>query len=158
GRHQQESLGQRLQAAVVHHVGAPVALAGADEPVGETDALAERDAPRLVRDHRVGAALDDEPAAALGSEAAAEPVGRLEQDAGGGRARLRVPAQPVRGGEAGNPASHDDDATAAHAARSRTSSASMRRKSGWSFTVPARAKGRRTVAAVARASTSRSYS
>jgi hypothetical protein len=129
-RHQQEPLGQRVQAAVVHDVGAPVVLARADEPVRDPDALAERQAPRLVGDHGVGAALNDEPAAALRPDAAAESVGRLQQDDVEGGAGLRLLDEPVRGRESGDSTADHDDATAAHAARPRTSSASMRRKSG----------------------------
>ena len=100
--------------------------------------------------------LEHEAALAFRAEAAAEARRALEQHDVEVGAGARVLDEPVRRGEAGDASAHDHDATAAHAAWSRTTSASMRMKSGWSFTVPARAQARPWRAAVARASTSRS--
>jgi len=151
-REEEEAVRQRLDAAVVDHVGAPLALARADERHAE--ALAQVDGPRLLGQEGVRARLDRETVSPLGRDRAAEPVARLEEH---DLAHAALD-QPVCRREPGHAAAHHGDARAlAHAtAASATTSASMRMKSGWSFTVLARAKPRPSAAAVARASTSRS--
>src|SRR5262249_3306717 len=128
----------------------------ADQTIREADPLAQGEPPRLVGDHRVGAMLEQEAAVALGAEAAAETRRALEQHDVEVGAVARMLHQPVRCGEAGDASAHDHDPAPGHVVWSRTTSASMRMKSGWSFTVPARAQARPWRAAVARASTSRS--
>src|SRR5206468_4959570 len=63
-REEQEALRQRLDAAVVYDVRAPLALARADQRHAE--ALAQVHRPALLREQRIGARLDREPAASLG--------------------------------------------------------------------------------------------
>src|SRR5262249_57505963 len=154
----EEAVGRGMGVRGGHRVRGGLARARADETVREPHPLAQGESPPLVGDHRVGAVLEHEAAVALRAKAAAETRGALEEHDVEGSAGARVLDEPVRRRESGDPAAHDDDAPRGHAACSRTTSASMRTKSGWSFTVPARAKARPWRAAVARASTSRSYS
>src|SRR5439155_655758 len=81
---------------------------------------------------------------------APEPASRLEEDDLGSAAL----DQAVSRRQPGDPAADDRDPP--HRAVSRTSAASRRMKSGWSFTALARAKPRPAAPAVARAATSRS--
>src|SRR5206468_2599018 len=132
-----EALRHRDQLAAAHDVRAPVAGPRADQPVAEAEPLAEGERPGLLRDEGVGAALDQEAVGPLARDRAAEPILRLEQQDLDSAAGLD---QAERGREPGHAATHDRDPL--HRAASRTTSASMRMKSGWSFTAGARTKPR----------------
>ena len=70
---------QRMQTPGAPHEHLPEAIVGPDQPVLDAEPLAERQRPRLVRQERIGARLDQEPAAPLGRDGAAEPLACLEQ-------------------------------------------------------------------------------
>ena len=113
------------------HEGAAEPIVGPDQPVLQAEPPAERERPRLLREERVGAALDEKAVAALGLDGAAQTVAGLEQRQVERRARARAPAPP-RGGRPRGPAM-----PAAHHRRSfttprprRTRSASIAMKAG----------------------------
>ncbi len=113
GRQKQEPFGDGIHAAVAHDVGPPAGRVGADHLSGQADAPAEGDAGRLLGDEGVRTAFDDESVAAGGENVAAEARRRLVQMQFDGQAPF--PGQlgePVRGGQAGDAAPHDDDAFA----------------------------------------------
>jgi len=150
-REEREALGDGDESAAAHDVNAPVVGPGADQASLEAESRAQRDGPGLLGDERVGARLDQEAAAPLGRDRSPEPIVRVEQDHLEAAPGLD---QTERRGEPGHTTADDRDPF--HRAASRTSSASMRTNSGWSFTVGTRTNPRPAARAVAAASTSRS--
>src|SRR6185503_20415541 len=92
-REEEEAFGKRLQAAGVDDERPPLALARPDERHAE--ARAELGRPGLLGgEHRIGTALEREPALAFRADRAAEAVRRLEQHHVGTALH-----EAVRGGE-----------------------------------------------------------
>ena len=95
----------------------------------------------------------------LGLDRAAEPIARFEHpELQRAAALARQLRGPMRGGETRDATADDDELHAAARALRRTRSARAAMKSAWSLTADARCSVRPPADAVARASTSRSYS
>ena len=79
---QHHPLGKRVELPPVEDVdGAQVGVRG-NEALAQTELAAEGDALRLLREHRVRPALEQEPVARLGPDHPAEARPRLEQEVG----------------------------------------------------------------------------
>src|SRR4030095_12439209 len=114
----------------------------------------------LLAQKGVGPALADKAAAALSGDHTAEACGGLEQrEVDALTARPTQLDQAMRGGKAADTAAHHGDARHALVhwrTCAATTAASVRMKSGWSWTAGARTSSTPSAAAVCRASTSRS--
>src|SRR5262249_42766444 len=124
---------------------------------------AEREAPGLLGEERVGPALDDEAVAALRADRPADAVRRLQQgEVERASALARQLDRAVRRRQARDASARDDqphrDRLGASALARQTRSASIAMKAGWSFAARARWNPRPSSEATRRASTSRSYS
>ncbi len=108
-RHQHEALGDRHQPALPDHERPPVARIRLDQPVAQAQPLAQIEAPWLVRDKGIRAALECETIEPFRRDHAPQPVlgfQYLQIDRPAQRPRSLV--NPVRSRQAGEaPADHD---------------------------------------------------
>ena len=103
-------LGQRAQRAPANEKRAPVRLR--TQPMADPQFPAEFDGRGLLRQQRVGAGVDDEPAGALGLDDAAEGGRRFEQ-----QERHAAARELVGGRQAAHTAADDRDGRAGHVRR-----------------------------------------
>jgi hypothetical protein len=109
GGHHQKAVGQRVQSPPPHHERPPMRRTGLDKLVGQSESLAELDAPGNRGDEVVGALFDLKSILADGGNHAAEPAGRFEQR----HLALRIEFhQPMRSRQAGDAAADDRKASA----------------------------------------------
>src|SRR5665647_885807 len=93
GHHEDDALGQLVQATAREDEALADALVGVFEAVADAEPAGQRDRPVLLDDRRVGAALDDEAVAAHGVDLAAEPRLVLVEVPVHGRARPSAGAE-----------------------------------------------------------------
>ena len=135
-REELEAIGQWMQAPAEGDIGAPKAVVGADQPVLDAEPAAERQRPRLLREKRVGAALDEEALVPLRLYGAAHPVAGLQEHQLQRKAALAGDLDGAMGG--GKPRDAATDHRELHCGPRSTRSASIAMNAGWSLAVCAR--------------------
>ena len=83
------------------------------QPLAEAELAAESDPLGLLRQHRVGSALEQEAVPDLGTDHPAESLARLEQEVG-----HFLLVEGERGGQPGDAAANDGDCRLDHGIRS----------------------------------------
>ena len=142
----------------MHDVDTAEARVGRAETGLEAQTLAQAEGPGLLGDEGVGALLEEEAVGPFRPDRPAQVPAGLAEGEGDGLAPLAADLEEtVGGGEAGDAPADDDHSPRRHGPlASRTRSASIATNAGWSLTVAARWKATPQLAAISRASTSRS--
>ena len=109
GHRQHHPLGQRVELAAVEDEDRALLGVGGDQALAEPELAAERDRLGLLRQHRVGAALEQEAVPRLGADHSAEALARLEQEVG----HLLL-VERERRGQPGDAAADDRDRRLRH--------------------------------------------
>ena len=106
-------LGQRVELSPVQDEDRALVGVRGDQALAEAELAAQRDRLGLLRQHRVGSALEQEAVPRLGADHPAEALPRLEQDVG----HLLL-VEGERGRESGDAAADDRDRRVRHEFRS----------------------------------------
>ena len=127
GHHEDDALGQLVQAPAREHETLADALVGVFEAVANAQPAGHRDRPMLLDDRRVGAALDDEAVAAHGVDLAAETRLVLVEVPVHGRVGGARVFEDARRSQPGHATADDGDAQGPGGAALRPGSALSRR-------------------------------
>src|SRR5215472_14006090 len=119
-----------MQPSLERHERAAEPVVRPQQPIFDPEALTERERPGLLREERVGPALDEESVAMLRPNRPAHAVGRLEERELDGAASLLGPLDDAVGGGQARDARPDDGDLHRGADPTRTRSASISTKRG----------------------------